>query len=257
MLVTYHLHLAWLAPKMAGLVIGALFILPFVLLSATAGQWADKHDKGRLMRAIKLLEVVIMLTAGVGFWFQWVPLLLACVLLMGLHSTLFGPVKYAYLPQHLNERELTGGNGMVEMGTFVAFEAIHILAGNGYMEEYVVERLARDAKLIELGGGTTEIQILTIARELTKLFETVHQCTLGEAAAWFDGDANRLRGEFVLLVDGCEPAQVAADEEAFRVLGILLRELPLKQAVQLAVEISGRPRNALYGRALEMKKESC
>ena len=81
--------------------------------------------------------------------------------------------------------------------------------------------------------------------------------TLGEAAAWFDGDANRLRGEFVLLVDGCEPAQVAADEEAFRVLGILLRELPLKQAVQLAVEISGRPRNALYGRALEMKKESC
>jgi len=53
-----------------------------------------------------------------------------------------------------------------EMGTFVAFEAIHILAGNGYMEEYVVERLARDAKLIELGGGTTEIQILTIAREL-------------------------------------------------------------------------------------------
>ena len=124
-LVTYHLHLAWLAPKMAGLVIGALFILPFVLLSATAGQWADKHDKGRLMRAIKLLEVVIMLTAGVGFWFQWVPLLLACVLLMGLHSTLFGPVKYAYLPQHLNERELTGGNGMVEMGTFVA-----ILLGN-------------------------------------------------------------------------------------------------------------------------------
>ena len=53
-----------------------------------------------------------------------------------------------------------------EMGTFVAFEAIHILAGNGYMEEYVVERLARDAKLIELGGGTTEMQILTIAREL-------------------------------------------------------------------------------------------
>ena len=53
-----------------------------------------------------------------------------------------------------------------EMGTFVAFEAIHILAGNGYMEEYVVERLARDAKLIELGGGTTEIQILTIAREI-------------------------------------------------------------------------------------------
>ena len=110
------------------------------------------------------------------------------------------------------------------------------------------------AEMAEVFGASRR---LIIARELTKLFETVHQCTLGEAVAWFDGDANRLRGEFVLLVDGCEPAPVAADEEAFRVLGILLRELPLKQAVQLAVEISGRPRNALYGRALEMKKESC
>ena len=124
-LVTYQLQLNWLPPQMAGLVIGALFILPFVLLSATAGQWADKYDKARIMRAVKLLEIGIMVLAGVGFWFQVVPLLLACVLLMGLHSTFFGPVKYAYLPQHLSERELTGGNGLVEMGTFVA-----ILLGN-------------------------------------------------------------------------------------------------------------------------------
>ena len=98
---------------------------------------------------------------------------------------------------------------------------------------------------------------VTIARELTKLFESIHQCTLGEAAAWFDGDANRLRGEFVLLVDGREPEPDADNEAAFRVLEILLRELPLKQAVQLAAEITGSPRNALYTRALEMKKESC
>ena len=124
-LVTYQLQVSWLPPQMAGLVIGALFILPFVLLSATAGQWADKYDKARIMRAVKLLEIGIMALAGLGFWFQWVPLLLACVLLMGLHSTFFGPVKYAYLPQHLSERELTGGNGLVEMGTFVA-----ILLGN-------------------------------------------------------------------------------------------------------------------------------
>ncbi len=124
-LVTYHLQVSWLEPKMAGLVIGALFILPFVLLSATAGQWADKYDKAMIMRSVKVLELVVMALAGVGFWFQWVPLLLACVFLMGLHSTLFGPVKYAYLPQHLSERELTGGNGLVEMGTFVA-----ILLGN-------------------------------------------------------------------------------------------------------------------------------
>ena len=92
-LVTYHLQLTWLEPKMAGLVIGALFILPFVLMSATAGQWADKYDKAAIMRGVKVLELVVMGVAAVGFWFQWVPVLLACVFLMGLHSTLFGPVK--------------------------------------------------------------------------------------------------------------------------------------------------------------------
>ncbi len=124
-MVTYQLQDSWLTAKMAGLVIGGLFILPFVLMSATAGQWADKHDKAFIMRSVKLLEVAIMVLVGIGFWLQLVPLLLACVLLMGLHSTLFGPVKFAYLPQHLQQSELTGGNGMVEMGTFVA-----ILLGN-------------------------------------------------------------------------------------------------------------------------------
>ena len=124
-LVTYHLQVSWLPAHLAGLVIGAVFILPFLLLSATAGQWADKHDKSAVMRAVKLLEVAVMATAAAGFWLQAVPLLLGCVFLMGLHSTLFGPVKYAYLPQHLSQHELTGGNGMVEMGTFVA-----ILLGN-------------------------------------------------------------------------------------------------------------------------------
>jgi 1-acyl-sn-glycerol-3-phosphate acyltransferase len=124
-LVTFQLDVSWLDRKMAGLVIGALFILPFLLFSATAGQWADRYDKALIMRRVKVLEVLVMVLAGVGFWLQWVPLLLACVFLMGLHSTFFGPVKYAYLPQHLSERELTGGNGMVEMGTFVA-----ILLGN-------------------------------------------------------------------------------------------------------------------------------
>jgi 1-acyl-sn-glycerol-3-phosphate acyltransferase len=119
-LVTYQLNVSWLPPQMAGLVIGALFILPFVLLSATAGQWADKHDKASIMRSVKVLELAIMALAGWGFWAEHVPLLLACVFLMGVHSTLFGPVKYAYLPQHLSSQELTGGNGMVEMGTFVA-----------------------------------------------------------------------------------------------------------------------------------------
>ena len=124
-LVTFQLQVSWLDAKVAGLVIGALFILPFVLFSATAGQWADKHDKAFIMRSVKLMEVGIMGLAAVGFWFNHVALLLGCVFLMGLHSTFFGPVKYAYLPQHLREQELTGGNGLVEMGTFVA-----ILLGN-------------------------------------------------------------------------------------------------------------------------------
>ena len=119
-LVTYQLQVAWLPPALAGLVIGALFILPFLLFSATSGQLADKFDKAVLIRFVKSLEIGIMLLAALGFVQQNVPLLLGCVFLMGLHSTLFGPVKFAYLPQHLSERELTGGNGMVEMGTFVA-----------------------------------------------------------------------------------------------------------------------------------------
>jgi 1-acyl-sn-glycerol-3-phosphate acyltransferase len=96
-MVTYQLQLSWMPPAMAGLAIGALFILPFLLFSATAGQLTDKYDKTKIIRFVKNLEIAIM-----------------------VHSTLFGPVKFAYLPQVLAARELTGGNGMVEMGTFVA-----------------------------------------------------------------------------------------------------------------------------------------
>ena len=105
--------------------IAALFILPFLLFSATSGQLADKCDKARLIRFVKNLEIAIMAIALYGFTAKSVPVLLLCTFLLGVHSTLFGPVKYAYLPQQLDERELTGGNGMVEMGTFVA-----ILLGN-------------------------------------------------------------------------------------------------------------------------------
>ena len=124
-MVTYQLGVSWLPPSLAGLVIGALFILPFLLFSATAGQITDKLEKTRIIRFVKDFEIVVMLIAAAGFVMGNAAILLGCVFLMGLHSTLFGPVKFAYLPQALNERELTGGNGMVEMGTFVA-----ILLGN-------------------------------------------------------------------------------------------------------------------------------
>ncbi len=119
-MVTYQLSVEWLSPGMAGLVIGALFILPFLLFSATSGQLTDKWDKTRMIRLVKNLEIAIMALAAWGFVAGRVEVLLLCTFLMGLHSTLFGPVKFAYLPQVLSERELTGGNGMVEMGTFVA-----------------------------------------------------------------------------------------------------------------------------------------
>ena len=124
-MVTYQLSVSWLPPAMAGLVIGALFILPFLLFSATSGQLTDKYDKTKMIRFVKNMEIAIMLVAAFGFMTDNVPILLLCTFLMGMHSTLFGPVKFAYMPQVLNERELTGGNGMVEMGTFVA-----ILLGN-------------------------------------------------------------------------------------------------------------------------------
>ena len=107
-------------PKTAAFLIGAVFIVPFVVFSATAGQVADKFERSRLIRLIKSLEIGIMLVATAGFVAHSVALLYCATFLMGLHSTLFGPVKYAYLPQHLKQHELTGGNGLVEMGTFVA-----------------------------------------------------------------------------------------------------------------------------------------
>ncbi|MDO5087431.1 MAG: MFS transporter, partial [Comamonadaceae bacterium] len=124
-MVTYQLRLDWLPPAQAGLVIGALFVLPFLLFSATSGQLADKYDKRTLIVWLKWLEIAIMAVAALGFQLGSVPVLLACIFLMGVQSSVFGPVKYAYLPAHLGEREITGGNGMVEMGTFVA-----ILLGN-------------------------------------------------------------------------------------------------------------------------------
>ena len=99
--------------------IPGLFILPFLVFSATAGQLADKFEKSRLARYVKVLEIAIMVVAAAGWMTHSLWLLVTAVVGMGVHSTLFGPVKYAYLPQHLQPEELIGGNGVIEMGTFV------------------------------------------------------------------------------------------------------------------------------------------
>ena len=106
-----------------------LFILPFFLFSASAGQWADKTDKARMARQTKLLEVLIVLVAGLGFWLQNLPLLFVALFLLGAQSALFGPVKYAILPQHLRPDELLGGNALIEAATFVSILLGTILGG--------------------------------------------------------------------------------------------------------------------------------
>lgn len=106
------------------------------------------------------------------------------------------------------------------------------------------------ADLQAVFGAEREI---VFAREVTKLFESIHRCALGAALDWLNSDPNNQRGEFVLLVSGAEPQTEGLDADAERTLSLLLNELPLKQAVQLAVQITGAHRNELYQRALALK----
>ena len=115
-----------------------LFILPFFLLSALAGQLADARDKARIIRIVKFCEILIMMVGAAGLLMAWqgmavhvvaIPLMLAALLAMGIHSTFFGPIKYAILPQHLKPDEVLGGTGLVEAGTYIAILGGTILAG--------------------------------------------------------------------------------------------------------------------------------
>jgi len=109
-----------LKPELLANMAAGIFILPFFIFSATAGQLADKYDKALLARLVKVLEMLIMGVAATGFFLHSLTVLMGALFLLGLHSTLFGPVKYAIMPQHLQEDELVGGNALIEAGTFVA-----------------------------------------------------------------------------------------------------------------------------------------
>ena len=129
-IATYHASTyTSMAPGTLTMLAGGLFILPFVLFSGLAGQLADRYDKTRVLRVVKVCEVVIMALAGVGFALHAMPLLLGALFLMGAHSTFFAPAKYGLLPQVLGEDELVGGNAMLEMGTFVGILTGMLLAG--------------------------------------------------------------------------------------------------------------------------------
>lgn len=115
-----------------------VFILPFFLLSALSGQLADARDKAKIIRLVKLAEIAIMIAGAAGLLMAWqdiavagvaMPLMLLALFAMGVHSTFFGPIKYAILPQHLRSDEVLGGTGLVEAGTYIAILGGTLLAG--------------------------------------------------------------------------------------------------------------------------------
>jgi 1-acyl-sn-glycerol-3-phosphate acyltransferase len=162
MVVLTYDALSWttVPPAMLNQLIPGLFILPYVVFSATAGQIADKVEKGRLARWVKLFEIGIMAVAALGWMTHTLWLLVAAVAGMGVHSTLFGPVKYAYLPQHLKPEELVGGNGVIEMGTFVGIllgEVMGaVLAGQG---DWGIHLVAGGTLLVAVLGLVTSTRI--------------------------------------------------------------------------------------------------
>lgn len=121
-----------------------LFIAPFFLLSALSGQLADTRDKAKIIRLVKTAEIGIMIVGAAGLWISSIPVMLGAVLAMGVHSTFFGPIKYAILPQHLKPEEVLGGTGLVEAGTYIAILAGTITAGfvSGHTAAFLVMAVA-------------------------------------------------------------------------------------------------------------------
>lgn len=130
LLVTFHTaDYTHLSTGLVTNLAAGLFILPFVLFSAFAGQLADRYEKARVIRIVKVAELAIMFVVSAGFYFKNLPILLTCIFAMGCHSAFFGPVKYAILPRVLTQDELTGGNGLLEMGTFLSILGGTLAAG--------------------------------------------------------------------------------------------------------------------------------
>lgn len=130
---------------------GGLFILPYFLLSAISGQLADGRDKSGLIRIIKTAEILIMIAGAIGLVIHSIPLLLLALFAMGVHSTFFGPIKYAILPQHLDHAHVLGGTGLVEAGTYVAI-LLGTIAGGLLPPEYAAVGVLAVAVLGRISG---------------------------------------------------------------------------------------------------------
>ncbi len=183
-----------------------LFIVPFFLFSAIAGQLADKYEKSRLINYTKLLEIAIMLVAAAGFMLRSTSTLLVLLFFLGLQATLFGPVKYSIIPQHLKEEELIGGNAMVEMGTFVAIligtilggllvqmreyncwlsAAVCMIAVGGYVSSLYIPKAPANAPDLKIGWNPVKetLRNINLAREPESVFLSI----MGISWFWFLG----------------------------------------------------------------------
>lgn len=129
MLVTYQIYQDPTKEAVFNAVAGGVFILPFFLFSALSGQLADWRDKAGIIRLVKTAEIGIMLVGGLGIYIHSIPLMLIALFAMGMHSTFFGPIKYAILPQHLEPDEVLPGTGMVEATTYIAILLGTIVGG--------------------------------------------------------------------------------------------------------------------------------
>jgi len=184
----------------------ALFMLPFLLFSATAGQLADKYDRARLARCTKVAEILLMSIAAVGFYTGNVYFLLFVLFCTGAQATFFGPIKYVLLPQHLHENELLAGNAYIEAGTFLAILFGTILGGMLVMQEAGIHLISAAIVAFSLLGYITSRYIPTapapmpdlkinwnIARETWAMIgndrrnRRVYLCILGISWFWLVG----------------------------------------------------------------------
>ncbi|MFI4918768.1 MAG: MFS transporter [Legionellales bacterium] len=159
-LITYRIAASYgMNPQILVTVVAGLFILPFFLFSATAGQLADKYEKSRLISIIKFAEIIIMLLATSGFYLHNTLVLLTVLFFLGIQATFFGPLKYAMLPSQLHEEELIAGNGLIEAGTFIAILLGTILGGLLILLPFGVALISTAICLFAVLGFITSLYI--------------------------------------------------------------------------------------------------
>ncbi|NUT61715.1 16S rRNA (cytidine(1402)-2'-O)-methyltransferase [Herbaspirillum sp. C9C3] len=199
-----------------------------VALVSDAGTPAISDPGARVVDAVR--------AAG----FQVIPLPGASAAVTALSASGLTDARFhfvGFLPAKTRQRETALQELVALQAALVFYEAPH----------RIVETVQ---SMLQVFGPTRQV---VLARELTKLFEHLHRCPLGEAVAWLEQDGNRQRGEFVVLLEGAQVVE-GEDAEGERVLRILLEELPVKQAAALAAQITGQKKNALYERALQIRQ---